>query len=134
MEPGDIRAASKEIEIALYFVSDDFSGASCWVQLPKDCKAKVEAIGRDEQGGFLNMDDGNVFRLPPPTLDDDTLRLFGDDLETVQDRMREVHLSDLDEMLSKDEIVIMELDEFQSPMGEYPVSKVPYESRIGFGV
>jgi len=115
MEPGDIGSASQEIEIAFFLVSQDFSGGSCWVQLPKGCKAKVEAIGRDDEGGFLHMEDGNVLRMRAP----------GGQVEEFA--------SDLDELLSKDEVVIQELDEFQTLRDEYPVGKVPYENRIGFG-
>jgi len=106
MDAGEAVAETKDLSVALFCLSETLSAGSVIVELPSEFRSRVEAIGRDDDGAFLRIDDGTVFRIP------------------------NVCETDLDDLFSKDHIVIQEMDEHQSLLGEYPVTVIPYERRF----
>lgn len=101
------RAAGEGFMPVLILINDEASAGACVLHFREGNRPRFETIGRDEAGGFLVADDGEVFRL-------------------VADA------GELDTLLLQDRIHIDELDENGVFVGSYPVAPSPYGSAPGF--
>jgi len=95
-----------EFDSAIILISHDVSAGSCIVQIPSNIR--FDGIGRDNDGGFLRTDAGTIMRLKADS-------------------------SLIDELLSKQDLLIQQFDEDGQFVDEYPVVQIDAENRIGFG-
>lgn len=97
-----------EFDSAIILISHDANAGACIVQLPSKTDIKFDGIGRDSDGGFLRTETGVIMRLKAePAL--------------------------IDELLTKQDLLIQHLDEEGEFVAEYPIMQIEPENQIGFG-
>jgi hypothetical protein len=99
--------ADQTVQTACIFIYPDVDKASCMVWLPNSFTARFDGVGRDVEGGYLQTEDGEILRI-----------------DADSDRV--------DEMLSKQDVRLQHMDEDGLMVGEYSISKIDADNRIGF--
>lgn len=93
--------------LAVLVLSHDTNKGSCMIWMPTDSGIKFENIGRDGDGGYLQTDAGDVVRI---TADN----------------------AQVDELLSREDILIQQMDEDGLIVSVYAITPVDADNRIGF--
>jgi hypothetical protein len=105
---GDSEVVDQERMTNVFIViSRDVSAGACLVHLPSDTSLKFDGVGRDDDGPFLRTDTGSIIRF-------------------------DFDWADTDELLSKQSILLQQLDEVGEFVNEYAITQVEPETRIGF--